>query len=178
MHLKKCCVRSRKAQLDIYSDFSSLYDWMTLEIKEPVTPIIVDKKLEIEPIKNSLFWFRVGILLNVLSNINIAIKTFIKFSFIDNEKIPPNGTPIRHPNEKGNMIPHFTLNLKNISLLKFEPSCMTAWRGIITLPEKFNARTPKRSIPPPNPIIDEIKEETKLVKIIDTIESIEILSGK
>ena len=178
MHLRKCCVRSRKAQLEIYSDFSSLYDWMTLEIKEPVTPIIVDKKLEMEPVKKSLFWFRIGILLNVLSNINKAIKTFIKFSSIDNEKIPPNGTPIRQPNEKGIITFHFTLNLKNISLLKFEPSCMIAWRGIITLPEKFSARTPNRSIPPPNPIIDEIKEDTKLVKIIDIMESIEILSGK
>ena len=55
---------------------------------------------------------------------------------------------------------------------------MTAWRGIITLPEKFIARIPNKSIPPPNPIIDEIKEETKLVKIIDTIENIEIFSGK
>ena len=140
MHLKKCCVRSKKAQLDIYSDFSSLYDWMTLEIKEPVTPIIVDKKLDMEPVKKSLFWFRIGILLNVLSNINKAIKTFIKFSLIDNEKIPPNGTPIKQPNEKGTITLHFTLNLKNISLLKFEPSCMIAWRGIITLPEKLSAR--------------------------------------
>ena len=41
----------------------------------------------------------------------------------------------------------------------------------------FSARTPNRSIPPPNPIIDEIKEDTKLVKIIDIMESIEILSG-
>jgi len=151
---------------------------MTLEIKEPVTPIIVDKKLEIEPAKKSLFWFKIGILLNVLSNINKAIKTFIKFSSIDNEKTPPNGTPIRHPNEKGIITLHFTLNLKNINLLKFEPNCIIAWRGIITLPEKFSARIPNRSIPPPNPIIDEIKEDIKLVTIIDAIENIEIFSGK
>ena len=60
---------------------------MTLEIKEPVTPIIVDKKLEMEPVKKSLFWFRIGILLNVLININKAIKTFIKFSSLTNKFI-------------------------------------------------------------------------------------------
>ena len=47
----------------------------------------------------------------------------------------------------------------------------------MTLPEKFNARTPNNSIPPPNPIIEETKEETKLEKIIKIIAKKETDSG-
>ena len=47
----------------------------------------------------------------------------------------------------------------------------------MTLPEKFNARTPNNSIPPPNPIIEEIKEEKKLEIIIKITEKKEIASG-
>ena len=47
----------------------------------------------------------------------------------------------------------------------------------MTLPEKFNARTPNNSIPPPNPIIEETKEETKLEKIIKITAKKEIASG-
>tara|TARA_Y100000766_G_C18555534_1_gene435100 strand:- start:393 stop:572 length:180 start_codon:yes stop_codon:yes gene_type:complete len=58
----------------------------------------------------------------VLIIINNAIRIFIIFSLIDNEKKPPSGTPIIHPNEKGIIIVHLTLNLKKISLLRFDPN--------------------------------------------------------
>ena len=58
----------------------------------------------------------------VLIIINNAIRIFIIFSLIDNEKKPPSGTPMTHPKEKGIIIFHFTLNLKKINLLRFDPN--------------------------------------------------------
>ena len=48
---------------------------------------------------------------------------------------------------------------------------------MIALPEKFNARTPNNNIPPPNPIMEEIKEEIKLDIIIKITEKNEIPLG-
>ena len=58
----------------------------------------------------------------VLKIINNAIRIFIIFSLIDNEKKPPSGTPMMHPNEKGTIIFHLTLNLKKTNLLRFDPN--------------------------------------------------------
>ena len=58
----------------------------------------------------------------VLIIINNAIRIFITFSLIDNEKKPPSGTPMIHPKEKGTIIFHLTLNLKKTNLLRFDPN--------------------------------------------------------
>ena len=42
---------------------------------------------------------------------------------------------------------------------------------------KLRARIPNNSIPPPKPIIEDIKEEIKLAKIIIDIVKGEVLSG-
>ena len=47
------------------------------------TPIIVDKKLEITPVKNILFLFRVGSFLMTLKVIKKATNIFKKSSFIE-----------------------------------------------------------------------------------------------
>ena len=67
----------------MYSGLVRLNDCTTLDISEPVTPIIVDKKLEITPVKNILFLFRVGNLLMTLNVIKKATNIFKKFSLIE-----------------------------------------------------------------------------------------------
>ena len=67
----------------MYSGLERLNDWTTPDIIEPVTPIIVDKKLEIIPVKNILFLLRVGNLLMTLKVIKKATNIFKKFSFIE-----------------------------------------------------------------------------------------------
>ena len=42
---------------------------------------------------------------------------------------------------------------------------------------KYRARIPNNSMPPPKPIIEDIKEEIKLAKIIIDIVKAEMLSG-
>ncbi len=67
----------------MYSGLVRLNDWTTLDISEPVTPIIVDKKLEIIPVKNILFLLRVGNLLMTLKVIKKATNIFKKSSFTE-----------------------------------------------------------------------------------------------
>ena len=137
-----------------------------LEIKEPVTPIIVDKKLEMIPVNSSLLLFNTGTLFKMLKIINKAINSLMRSSLIDKYNSPPIGTPITQPKEKGITIDHWTLNLKNTKRLKFDPNWIIACKGIIAEPGKNKAKTPSINKPPPKPIIDEIKEEIKLVTII------------
>ena len=93
-----------------------------LEIKEPVTPIIVDKKLEMTPVNSNLLLFNTGTLFKMLKIINKAINSLMRSSLIDKYNSPPIGTPITQPKEKGSTIDHWTLNLKNTKRLKFDPN--------------------------------------------------------
>ena len=81
-----------------------------LEIKEPVTPIIVDKKLDMMPVNSSLLLFNTGTLFKMLKIINEAINSLMRSSLIDKYNSPPIWIPIKQPKEKGDY--YWPLNIE------------------------------------------------------------------